>query len=71
MLKKIALILLKAYQMYIRGALPSTCRFLPSCSEYARQAFLKYGFFQASLKSAKRLLCCHPFSGKAGDDPLI
>ncbi|MDI6605574.1 MAG: membrane protein insertion efficiency factor YidD, partial [Candidatus Omnitrophota bacterium] len=41
MLRKIALCLVQIYQRYIRALLPEACRFSPSCSEYARLAFLK------------------------------
>jgi putative membrane protein insertion efficiency factor len=71
MSKRIPLYLIKVYQETFRMFLPSSCRFVPSCSEYAEEAILKYGFFKGSVKAAKRLLACHPFSGKAGYDPLI
>lgn len=71
MLPKIVISLLNVYQGYIRTALPSFCRFSPSCSEYAKQAILRHGFFKGGLKAIKRLLLCHPFSGKAGYDPLV
>ncbi|MDD4893847.1 MAG: membrane protein insertion efficiency factor YidD [Candidatus Omnitrophica bacterium] len=70
MLQRIALKLLSVYQNYIRIMLPSSCRFVPSCSEYTREAILKFGFFKGIAKGAKRLLRCHPFSGKSGYDPL-
>lgn len=71
MLQRIALRFINLYQEYVRIILPSSCRFTPSCSDYAHQAILKYGFLKGILKSAKRLLLCHPFSGKAGYDPLV
>ncbi|MBM3250291.1 MAG: membrane protein insertion efficiency factor YidD [Candidatus Omnitrophica bacterium] len=70
MLKRIALAGIWLYQRSLRLVFPTACRFTPSCSEYARQAFSKYGFCKGFLKAAKRLLSCHPFSGKAGYDPL-
>ena len=45
------------------------CRFHPSCSVYACEAFGQFNFFKASFFSAKRLLRCHPFSA-GGFDPL-
>jgi putative membrane protein insertion efficiency factor len=71
MLQRIALRVIKLYQVYIRIILPACCRFTPSCSEYAQQAIVKYGFFKGVFKAARRLLLCHPFSGKAGFDPLV
>ncbi|MBM3254764.1 MAG: membrane protein insertion efficiency factor YidD [Candidatus Omnitrophica bacterium] len=71
MLRRIALALLGIYQRYLRIILPSSCRFLPSCSEYARQAIEKYGILWGGIKATKRLLHCHPLSQKNGYDPLI
>lgn len=45
------------------------CRFIPSCSEYAIEAFRKFGFFKAFKKSFSRILRCHPF-GSYGYDPI-
>jgi len=70
MLTKASLSSIKAYQLYIKGYLPATCRFSPSCSEYTRQAIEKYGFLRGSFKGAWRTLSCHPFSGKSGYNPL-
>jgi hypothetical protein len=71
MLKAVAVKLINIYQRYLRQALPCSCRFSPCCSEYAKLAILKYGFSRGALKAAKRLLLCHPFSKKAGYDPLV
>lgn len=71
MLQRISIALITLYQKFIRIGLPSCCRFIPNCSEYAKQAILKYGLLKGTLKTTKRILQCHPFSGKAGYDPLI
>ncbi|MDI6759018.1 MAG: membrane protein insertion efficiency factor YidD [Candidatus Omnitrophota bacterium] len=71
MIRRVLLKILNIYQTYIRIILPSVCRFQPTCSEYARQAVVKYGSLKGSIKAAQRLLCCHPFSKKAGYDPLL
>jgi hypothetical protein len=71
MLARIALSLLNFYQGYIRALAPCACRFTPTCSEYAKQAVVKYGFYKGALLAAKRLLLCHPFSQKSSDDPLL
>lgn len=71
MLKRAGLCAVKIYQGYVRSLLPSSCRFTPSCSEYAKEAIIRYGFVKGGFKALKRLLTCHPFSGKAGYDPLI
>lgn len=58
------------YQKYISGlkSAPS-CRFTPTCSEYAIQALEKYGALKGSYLAIRRLLKCHPFH-KGGYDPL-
>jgi len=67
---KLMLKLIAIYQKYIRPALPATCRFEPGCSEYTRQAILKYGLIKGVCKGITRILRCHPFSGQSGYDPL-
>ncbi|MBC8436594.1 MAG: membrane protein insertion efficiency factor YidD [Candidatus Omnitrophica bacterium] len=67
---RVALYFITFYQRYIRALLPQACRFSPSCSEYAKAAVLRYGFFKGGGKALIRLLRCHPFSTKSGYDPL-
>ncbi|MDD5431610.1 MAG: membrane protein insertion efficiency factor YidD [Candidatus Omnitrophica bacterium] len=71
MLVALSLKIIAFYQSYIRVFLPCSCRFVPSCSDYAKAAILKYGFIRGGIKACKRLLACHPFSGRAGYDPLV
>ncbi|MFA5156491.1 MAG: membrane protein insertion efficiency factor YidD [Candidatus Omnitrophota bacterium] len=59
------------YQKYIRPALPVSCRFVPSCSEYTRQAVIKYGPVKGLWLGCKRIFKCNPCSGKSGYDPLV
>jgi hypothetical protein len=66
----LALKLIDVYQRYIRPAMPASCRFEPSCSEYTKQAIQKYGLIKGVCKGIKRILRCHPFSGRSGYDPL-
>ncbi|MDO5725776.1 MAG: membrane protein insertion efficiency factor YidD [Tissierellia bacterium] len=70
-MNKIMLALIKFYQKVISPYfLPGRhCRFEPTCSEYARQAYSKYGFFKGTYLSIKRILKCHPFH-VGGYDPL-
>lgn len=49
--------------------LPKQCKYIPSCSEYARQAFLKYAFLKAIRLTVGRVLRCNPFS-RGGFDPI-
>jgi uncharacterized protein len=55
-----ALFLLKAYQGAASGRV-STCRYYPSCSNYAMEAFSVHGFWRAFGLTARRLLRCRPF----------
>jgi len=61
--------LIRAYQKCVSPWLPRSCRFSPTCSEYAFQAFQKYGFFKGLWLTLKRLGKCHPFH-PGGYDPL-
>jgi len=63
--------LIAAYQKYLRPCIPADCRFEPGCSEYTKQAILKYGLIKGVFKGLIRISHCHPFSGKSGYDPLI
>lgn len=71
MLRRIALGLIGIYQQYARAALPDSCRFSPSCSEYTKQAISKYGFLRGAMKGVARLLHCHSFSRRPTEDPLL
>ncbi|PKN74843.1 MAG: membrane protein insertion efficiency factor YidD [Candidatus Cloacimonetes bacterium HGW-Cloacimonetes-2] len=61
--------IIRFYQRIISPALPPSCRFTPSCSAYALQAFRKYNFIKAIRLSVWRILRCNPFC-KGGYDPL-
>jgi len=71
MIMNSALRLITAYQKYLRPGIPASCRFQPGCSDYTKQAILKYGLIKGVWKGLIRILHCHPFSGKSGYDPLI
>jgi len=60
--------LIKVYQR-ISIFLPASCRFYPSCSEYAYQAIAHYGLLKGGFYSMKRLLRCHPLN-PGGYDPV-
>jgi len=60
-MKKFVVYLIKVYQKWISPHKKSSCVFIPTCSEYAKNAFLKYRFAKASYLSVKRLLKCHPW----------
>jgi|GEM_PF-5819495 len=50
-----------AIYRFISKIIPNTCRFIPSCSTYARDALANYGAIKAVRLSTVRLLKCHPF----------
>ncbi|UCC81387.1 MAG: membrane protein insertion efficiency factor YidD [Candidatus Zixiibacteriota bacterium] len=68
MLGKLSSLIIRLYQLSLGVAFGGRCRFYPSCSEYARQSFYKYGFFTGTIKSAWRLLRCNPWNS-GGYDP--
>lgn len=57
------------YQRYISPLSPPTCRFTPTCSEYARQALIKHGPIKGLALAIRRLLRCNPWGGH-GYDPV-
>ena len=57
------------YQKCITPFTPPSCRFTPTCSEYARQALLKYGPIKGLLLALWRILRCNPWGG-SGYDPV-
>ncbi|MBC7865228.1 MAG: membrane protein insertion efficiency factor YidD [Bacteroidia bacterium] len=68
-LKIIPIGLIKFYQLAISPWLAPSCRFAPSCSNYALEAVKKHGPFKGSWMGLKRILRCHPFGG-SGYDPV-
>jgi hypothetical protein len=67
---RIALFALRCYKAYLSVLFAGTCRFEPTCSQYAYQAIERFGVFQGVWLGSKRLARCHPFSGKFGFDPV-
>ena len=71
-MKKILISLINWYQKHISLWLDSKnikCKFYPTCSEYTKQAIIKYGAIKGSCLGIYRILRCNPFS-KGGYDPL-
>nr|WP_169719295.1 membrane protein insertion efficiency factor YidD [Desulfovirgula thermocuniculi] len=66
---RVAIGVLRFYQRYLSPLKPASCRFYPTCSEYAVQAIAKYGLARGSLLAAWRVLRCHPFC-RGGYDPV-
>ena len=63
------LLLIRGYQRVISPALPASCRFYPSCSQYAIEAITRHGALKGSWLAARRLARCHPFH-PGGVDPV-
>jgi putative membrane protein insertion efficiency factor len=61
--------LITLYQKLLSPWLPPSCRYTPSCSQYAKEALLKHGLFRGLLLAVKRLARCHPFHA-GGYDPV-
>jgi putative membrane protein insertion efficiency factor len=57
------------YRYCISPFTPASCRYTPSCSEYALQAIKKYGPFRGGWLAIKRISRCHPWGG-SGYDPV-
>tara|TARA_B100000989_G_C19476938_1_gene443356 strand:- start:623 stop:877 length:255 start_codon:yes stop_codon:yes gene_type:complete len=65
--------IIKVYKFLISPLLGSSCRYLPTCSEYSIEALKNYGFFKGIFMSVKRILSCHPIKflgGGEGFDPV-
>ena len=61
--------LIRGYQRFVSPALPPSCRFHPSCSQYALEAVTRYGALKGGWLAARRLARCHPFH-PGGFDPV-
>ncbi len=68
-LVKLLLMPIIFYQRCISPLTPPSCRFTPTCSEYARQAIIKHGPLRGTYLAIRRILRCHPWGG-SGYDPV-
>lgn len=65
----LAVALLRGYKFLISPFFAGSCRFLPSCSDYAREAVERHGVVRGTWLAAKRVVKCHPL-GSHGYDPV-
>jgi len=67
--KTILIVLIRFYQKFISPLKKPSCRFYPTCSQYAIDALGKYGALKGLFMAIKRILKCHPFH-PGGYDPV-
>ena len=70
MMKRLLLSGINFYQREVSSRRRPICHYVPSCSEYARQAIEKYGAARGGWLAAKRVLRCHPFTRREPYDPV-
>jgi putative membrane protein insertion efficiency factor len=68
-MKRFFISVIRGYQNYISPLHGPTCRFQPTCSQYAIEAIEKHGVFKGGAMAIWRILRCNPF-GKGGYDPV-
>ncbi len=66
---RLLILLVRFYQICISPMLPNSCRFTPTCSQYAIEAIKKHGALRGTWLSIKRIMRCHPWGG-SGYDPV-
>jgi putative membrane protein insertion efficiency factor len=60
---------IRLYRRFVSPLLPPSCRFLPTCSQYAEEALLEHGVVKGGMLTVRRVLRCHPWGGH-GHDPV-
>jgi putative membrane protein insertion efficiency factor len=68
-MKVLLIAIVRLYKYLISPILPGSCRFVPSCSEYAIEALKKYGALKGCYLSVRRVAKCNPFN-PGGFDPV-
>ena len=69
-MKEFFISIIRFYQKWISPLKPPTCRFVPTCSNYAITSVQKYGVFKGGILTIRRLLRCHPFYKGDYYDPV-
>jgi putative membrane protein insertion efficiency factor len=67
--KTLVLSLLRAYKWALSPMFPPSCRYVPTCSEYAMEAVERFGTVRGTWMAVRRVVRCHPFV-KGGYDPV-
>ncbi len=68
-MSRLVILFIKFYQYCISPYLAPSCRFSPTCSQYAREALAKHGFFKGMALASWRILRCNPWS-RGGYEPV-
>lgn len=68
-MQRIAILLIRGYQLLLSPVLGSHCRFQPTCSHYAMEAIREHGSLRGTWLAVRRIARCHPWGG-AGPDPV-
>ncbi len=68
-LARLAVLLLRFYKRFLSPLMPVACRYTPTCSVYAREAFERHGVLRGARLTFLRLLRCQPWGG-SGEDPV-
>jgi putative membrane protein insertion efficiency factor len=68
--KRLVLAVLRGYKKVVSPMLMPACRYVPTCSDYARDAVELHGVMRGMILAVGRLLRCHPFS-RGGYDPVV
>lgn len=69
-MRKVVIALIRGYQYALSPLMGKNCRFHPTCSEYAEEAFRRYGIFKGGYLTLRRVVKCHPFHS-GGYDPVL
>ncbi len=67
--KRVAMLLIRCYQITLSPHFPGQCRFIPTCSQYGMIAFNRFGFLKGFYLTARRIIRCRP-GGEYGYDPV-
>ena len=68
-MKTVLIYIVRGYRSFISPILPPSCRYEPTCSQYALEALEKYGALRGTYLATRRVLRCHPFA-RGGYDPV-
>jgi len=69
LVSRLMVLLVRAYQFVVRPILPPSCKFVPSCSDYAIEALRTHGVLRGMMLAGWRILRCNPFTA-GGYDPV-